>query len=190
MLWGMNSFLDTLRNLDRSKRTRYASFAALAALVLGFWFSNASAPDVEGEQREVSKVLAPSVFQVHVAGAVLEPGLYELDSGARVSDAIAAAGGFTLSAIESSVNLARIISDGEQIVVLDETQLTKGSDYISLNSSSASDLERLPGIGPATAKKIVDHRSKIGSFSSIEQITEVPGIGKKLLDQIRDQLTL
>lgn len=190
MICGMNSFLDTLRNLDRSKRTRYASFAAFAAVILGFWFSNASAPDVEGEQREVSKVLAPSVFQVHVAGAVLEPGLYELDSGARVSDAIEAAGGFALGAIASSVNLARIVSDGEQIVVLDETQLSEGSDYISLNRSSVSELEQLPGIGPATAKKIVDHRSKVGSFSSIEQITEVPGIGKKLLEQIRDQLTL
>jgi competence protein ComEA len=190
MLWGMNSFLDALRKLDKSTRTRYASFAALAAVVLGFWLSNASAPEVEGQQREVSNVLAPSVFQVHVAGAVLEPGLYELDSGARVSDAIAAAGGFSFSAIESSVNLARIISDGEQIMVLDETQLGEGSEYISLNSSSASELETLPGIGPATAKKIVDHRSKIGSFSSIEQITEVPGIGRKLLEQIRDQLTL
>ena len=190
MISGMNSLLESLSNLDKSKRTRYLSFAILTVVILGFWFSNASAPEVEGERREVANVLAPSLFQVHVAGAVLEPGLYELDSGARVSDAIAAAGGFSSGAIESSVNLARIISDGEQIVVLDQTQLSERSNYISLNSSSASDLEQLPGIGPATAKKIVDHRTKIGSFSSIEQITEVPGIGKKLLEQIKDQLTL
>jgi competence protein ComEA len=83
-----------------------------------------------------------------------------------------------------------LVSDGEQIVVLDATQIEASGGFISLNSASAAKLEELPGIGPATAKKIVDYRTRIGSFSSIEQLTEVAGIGSKLLERIRDQLTL
>jgi competence protein ComEA len=109
-----------------------------------------------------------------------------------VQDAVELAGGFAAGAIESSVNLARMVSDGEQIVVLHQSQLSVdgAAGYISLNSASSAQLDSLPGIGPATAARILEHRSKIGSFASIEQLTEVPGIGSKLLERIRDQLTL
>jgi competence protein ComEA len=190
MLLGMNSLKDLVGSIEPAKRKRIGVFLVVVALVIGFWFSNASAPRVESEAMVVSEVLAPSSFMVHVTGAVREPGLYELDAGARVSDAIERAGGFVDSALESSVNLARMVSDGEQIVVLDVSQLSDQSGFISLNSASEADLEGLPGIGPSTAQKIVEYRTEIGSFSSIEQITEVPGIGTKLLERIRDQLTL
>ena len=186
----MNSLTDLIANIEPKARKRFAVFAAASALILGFWFSNSTAPEAEPPQRVLSEVLAPSDFVVHVAGAVMEPGLYRLDAGARVSDAIELAGGFAESALRSSVNLARMVADGEQIVVLDESQLGTEGKFISLNSASASTLEKLPGIGPATAAKIVEYRTKIGSFSSVEQITEVPGIGNKLLEQMRDQLTL
>ena len=187
----MNSLSDLLARIEPKARKRVAVLAVATAVILGFWFSNTSAPEVEPPQRALlAEVLAPSAFVVHVAGAVMEPGLYELAAGARVSDAIELAGGFAETALQSSVNLARMVADGEQIVVLDESQLGTEENFISLNSSSASTLEKLPGIGPATAAKIVEYRTKIGSFSSIEQITEVPGIGNKLLEQIRDQLTL
>ena len=186
----MNSLSDLLARIEPKAGKRFAVLAVATAVVLGFWFSNTSAPEAEPPRRALSEVLAPSAFMVHVAGAVMEPGLYELAAGARVSDAIELAGGFAETALQSSVNLARMVADGEQIVVLDESQLGTEENFISLNSSSASTLEKLPGIGPATAAKIVEYRTKIGSFSSIEQITEVPGIGNKLLEQIRDQLTL
>lgn len=186
----MNLLSDLYQQISPATKRRILVAAVLIAALVGLWFSNSAAPSVTDEQRQSSVIFTPTSFLVHVAGAVETPGLYELEAGARVSDAVEMAGGFSETALESSVNLARMIADGEQIVVLDQTQLGEESPFISLNSSSAQKLEELPGIGPATAKKIVEYRSRIGSFSSVEQITEVPGIGNKLLEQIRDQLTL
>jgi competence protein ComEA len=186
----MNRLSELIQAMDSGSKRRLAIALSIAAILLGFWFSNSNAPKVEESRVVVNEVLAPTTFMVHVAGAVANPGLYELEAGARVSDAVGLAGGFTDQALESSVNLARLVSDGEQIVVLDSSQIEASGGFVSLNSASAEKLEELPGIGPATAKKIVDYRTRIGSFSSIEQLTEVAGIGNKLLERIRDQLTL
>jgi competence protein ComEA len=186
----MNRLNQIIQGLGPETKKRGLIATAIIAVLLGLWFSNSSAPEIEQSRVVMSEVLAPSKFMVHVAGAVQAPGLYELDAGARVSDAVAIAGGFSPDALESSVNLARMVSDGEQIVVLDSTQIEASGGFISLNSATAGKLEELPGIGPAMAKRIVEYRTKIGSFSSIDQITEVAGIGTKLLERIRDQLTL
>lgn len=186
----MNRLNQLLQGIEPGAKKRAMIAFAIAAILLGFWFSNSTAPNLEESRPIVSEVLAPATFMVHVAGAVESPGLYELRAGSRVSDAVDLAGGFTSGALESSVNLARLVSDGEQIMVLDSSQIEASGGFISLNSASEAKLQELPGVGPAIAKKIVDHRSKIGSFSSVEQITEVAGIGSKLLEQIRDQLTL
>ncbi len=186
----MNRLNQLLQGIEPAVKKRAFIAIAITAILLGFWFSNSTAPDLDASRPIVSEVLAPTNFMVHVAGAVVSPGLYELQAGARVSDAVELAGGFTNGALESSVNLARLVSDGEQIVVLDSSQIEASGGYISLNSASAAKLEELPGIGPSIANRIVEYRTKIGSFSSVEQITEVAGIGSKLLEQIRDQLTL
>ena len=186
----MNSLSNLLEKLPALNKKRAAVAVVVLAALIGVWFSSSQAPSPDEPEASSMEVFAPSTFLVHVAGAVKDPGLYELESGARVSDAVEMAGGFAESALQSSVNLARLIADGEQIVVLDTSQLTADSGYVSLNSASAAKLEELPGIGPSTAKKIIDYRQKIGSFSSVEQIIEVPGVGKKLLEQVRDQLTL
>lgn len=186
----MNRLQEILQGIAPATKKRAAIAAVMAAIVLGVWFSNSTAPEVDESKPIIQQVLTPTTFMVHVAGAVQDPGLYELEAGARVSDAISQAGGFSESALESSINLARLVSDGEQIVVLDHSQIEASGGFVSLNSASASKLEELPGIGPATAKKIIEYRMRIGSFSSVEQITEVAGIGSKLLERIRDQLTL
>lgn len=186
----MNRLTEIFQGIDPATKKRSLIAAALAAIIIGIWFSSATVPKLEESKIVLNEVLGTSTFMVHVAGAVINPGLYEVDAGARVSDAVNLAGGFSEEALQSSVNLARLVSDGEQIVVLDSTQVDASGGFISLNSATASKLEELPGIGPATAKKIVEYRTRIGSFSSIEQITEVAGIGSKLLDRIRDQLTL
>lgn len=186
----MNALADLVSQIPQATKKRALVATGLIAIVLGVWFSNSQAPEAKTGSTHEFAPLSPTSFFVHVAGAVNSPGLYELAAGDRVSDAIDRAGGFSDAAIESSVNLARMVSDGEQIVVLHEDQLVETSGFISLNSASASKLEELPGIGPATAKKIVEYRQRVGSFSSIEQLTEVPGIGSKLLERIRDQLTL
>ena len=185
----MNQISELWQSAEPKLKKRLLVGFLLLAMLGGVWYSNSQTKQPE-ESFSPPSVSLQTQFKVHVTGAVAEPGLYSIDAGARVQDAISLAGGMTPGALESSVNLARLISDGEQIVVLHESQLGESSDYVSLNRADARTLEGLPGIGPATAKKIIEFRNRIGSFSSVEQLQDVPGIGRKLLDQIRDQITL
>lgn len=132
---------------------------------------------------------------VHVLGAVERPGLYVLALDARIVDALAAAGGTTADADLAAVNLARIISDGEQIVVPvvgasgppdSDGATAPGDDRIDLNSADGSALETLPRIGPALAERIIAWREENGRFQSVDDLLAVPGIGEKLLDGLRD----
>lgn len=125
---------------------------------------------------------------VHVAGSVKNPGLYELPTGSRVADAIDAAGGVTKKSDADSVNLARELVDGEQISVGASAQST--SNGISINNSSATQLDELPGIGPVLAERIVEHRTANGPFRSIDELSDVSGIGDSVLEQIRTMVTL
>ncbi|NQX14590.1 ComEA family DNA-binding protein [Rathayibacter sp. VKM Ac-2857] len=140
------------------------------------------------------------VLYVHVAGAVAAPGLYLLDPGARVADALAAAGGFTEAAERAAVNLARRLVDGEQILVPERGAAvvpggtgpaaaagTTGG-IVSLSTATAAQLEELPEIGPATAAKIVAYREEHGPFTSVDQLLEVPGVGEKTLEAFREQV--
>lgn len=132
---------------------------------------------------------------VHIVGAVVSPGLYELADNARVIDAVMAAGGFLGEPADCSVNLARLVTDGEQIVVHSREQGCSASagnseGKISLNRGSESDFDSLPGIGPTLAERIVTWRESSGPFTSIEQLNEVSGIGDKLFAGIKDSLTL
>ncbi|GAA4381850.1 ComEA family DNA-binding protein [Agromyces bauzanensis] len=129
---------------------------------------------------------------VHVLGAVAEPGLVELGAGARVVDAVAAAGGFTADADPAAVNLARPVVDGEQLVVLAIGQAPPagstggavpgaaapaGDGLVHLNTADIAELDTLPRIGPALAQRIVDWREANGPFTSADQLLEVAGIG-------------
>lgn len=130
---------------------------------------------------------------VHVLGAVEHPGLYVLDLDARLVDAVAAAGGTTDEADLAAVNLARILADGEQIVVptrgaaSDVTGAAPpGDDRVDLNAADQAALETLPRIGPALAERIIAWREENGRFQSVDDLLAVPGIGEKLLAGIRD----
>lgn len=150
-----------------------------------------------------SSAKGKTVF-VHVAGCVAAPGLYELPVGSRVSAAIDAAGGFSDDAVTESVNLARELTDGEQILVSssvategqgqDGTGISSSSGYsngkVNINLASAEELTSLNGIGDATAAKIIAYRDQNGSFSSIEEIKEVSGIGDKKFENIKDSITV
>jgi competence protein ComEA len=142
---------------------------------------------------------------VHVIGQVKSPGVVRLDAGSRVEDAVRAAGGAAASAQLAGVNLARVVVDGEQIVVPapGEPQAPAAGapaagaasgpggasgrvpgQRIDLNSATVATLDTLPGVGPVTAQKIVDWRAAHGRFSSVDELAEVPGIGPKLLEQL------
>lgn len=125
---------------------------------------------------------------VHVTGEVAQPGVVDLPDGARVADAIAAAGGVLPAADTTTLNLARPLRDGEQVVVgavgdpppVAEGQVataTTPDGRLDLNLATADDLQALPGIGPVTAERIISHREAIGGFSDVTQLMEVAGIG-------------
>ena len=134
---------------------------------------------------------------VHVTGAVREPGVYALRRGARVVDAIERAGGITRQGNAVALNLASVLVDGEQVLVPELAPIgaapEAGAGYatgttglVHLNGASVGDLDALPGIGPATAERIIAWRDVNGGFSSVDQLLEVPGIGPARLEQLRD----
>ena len=137
-----------------------------------------------------------SVF-VHVSGSVVAPGLYVLGEGSRVVDAVAAAGGFAPGADEAAVNLARPLSDGEQLLVpavgaapAVGAPAAPGDGRVNLNTADAAQLDTLPRIGPAMAERIIQWRDANGRFTSVEDILAVPGIGDKMLETLRDLVTV
>jgi len=136
---------------------------------------------------------APRATQlvVDVAGAVRAPGLYRLGPGTRIADAVAAAGGATRKADTALVNLAAPLADGEQVVVpLRGVAAAAGgaaspTTPLDLNTATAEQLDSLPGIGPATAQKIVDFRQAHGPFHSVDELDAVPGIGPARIAQLK-----
>jgi competence protein ComEA len=185
-----------------SPRALKVTITLLAVVAFGVYvFSSGIGKDTTvtfekaSDSGEVSQaVQAPKIY-VHVAGSVKAPGIYQLDSGTRVYDAVLAAGGFTEKANQSSVNMARALTDGEQLVVSSESSVASfdgptSSSLISLNQASSSQLEDLPGVGPALAGRIVDWRSANGGFKAKEDLLNVAGIGDKLFASFKDLVTL
>lgn len=121
---------------------------------------------------------------VHVIGKVLHPGLVHLPPGSRVADAVAAAGGVTDAQADSTVNLARLLIDGEQVAVGVSAPGASGTTAVSLSTATPDQLDSLPGIGPVLAARIVSWRTSHGPFHSVDQLADVPGIGPSLLSQL------
>lgn len=145
---------------------------------------------------------------VSVVGKVRHPGLVSVAPGSRVDDAIKAAGGATRRSVLASVNLARKVSDGEQVAVgvapaADSTGSSSGSGEggtgstsgqptvkPNLNTATSEQLQELPGVGEVTAQSIITYREQKGPFKSIEQLDEVDGIGERRLETLRDLVTV
>ncbi len=134
---------------------------------------------------------------VSVVGLVARPGLVTLPAGARIADAVAAAGGLLPEADPASVNLAAVVSDGQQVAVGvpgaapaaapgPESGTAGSAGPLDVNAATATDLDALPGIGPVLAQRIVDHREANGRFTSVEQLDDVPGIGPATYAELAD----
>lgn len=156
---------------------------------------------------------ATGVF-VHVLGAVARPGLFEVHQGARVVDVVAAAGGLLPTADETGLNLARLVSDGEQLYVPAQGEVGSGPPAaaqagpggaagapgaagtggavpkVNLNTATMADLDTLPRIGPAMAQRILDYRAAEGRFASVEDLRNVTGIGDKTFAALKDLITV
>ncbi len=141
---------------------------------------------------------AAATIYVHLLGAVNEPGLYELPEDARAIDAVAAAGGYTEKAVRSWLNLARFLSDGEQVYVPElgeeppdgATASGTVGGKVNLNTADATVLETLPRVGPAMAARIIAWREANGRFASIEDLRGVSGIGEKTFAALAELVTV
>ncbi len=172
-------------------------------------------PVVSVTQPEPTAGAAPSQspspvpeIQVHVLGAVASPGVVTLPQGARVHEAVAAAGGMRSRARPGDLNLAAVVADGSQVVIGDSSSpggALNGSDpetassvaggtetggAVDLNNATAEQLQTLPGVGPVTASNIIDWRTENGRFKSVTELTEVSGIGPKTLARLQDRVTV
>lgn len=171
-----------------------------------------SSSPASNSQASASPSSTQTRIVVHVVGAVNSPGVFTLPQGARVSDALTAAGGTLRGAQTSDVNLARVLGDGEQVHIPAEgetpravhgpshsnapggaergAERSRRGTAVNVNSASVTELEELPGIGPAIAQRIVEHRDAHGPFSSIEDLTEVSGIGDATVEKLRPEATV
>ena len=163
---------------------------------------DALSDDAAGSSKKSSS--AAEVY-VDVDGAVASPGVYRLKEGARVSQAIDAAGGLTAEADVTGLNRASKVADGQKIYVpkVGEHQavtagggadggavVTSGANdaagLVNINTASAAELQTLSGIGPSVAQSIIDERTKNGPFASVDDLMRVSGIGEKKLAKIKD----
>lgn len=149
---------------------------------------------------------AEAEIAVHVAGAVRHPGVVRLPPGARVADALDAAGGAAPNAALDALNLARSLSDGDQVVVpipgasppamaptgaaSSATAARRPDGRLDLNRASVAELEELPGIGPVLAARIVAWRDEHGPFTTVGQLRDVPGIGERTFQNLADLLSI
>jgi competence protein ComEA len=142
----------------------------------------------------------PAPLQVHVDGAVNQPGLYNLPIQSRVQDAINAAGGVSAEADLETINLAALLEDGEKLDIphkgkenrslVDDEKNDQNKSLVNINTASLYELETLPGIGPTMAQSIIDYRQEHGFFTQIEQIMNVPGIGPSTFERIKEYITI
>lgn len=135
---------------------------------------------------------------VYVCGCVKNPGVYELPSDARVSDAVQLAAGFHENAAKEAVNLAKKVEDGEQIYIPSKDEVSKqidsvegmkeDDDCVNLNTADLEELKTLPGIGDAKAKSIINYREEHGGFKNIEEIMQIEGIKDGVFQKIKDKI--
>ncbi len=136
---------------------------------------------------------------VDISGCVKNPGVYKVEPGTRIFQVIERAGGLTDGADTESVNRAEEVADGQKIVIRhmeasseEESIINsdKSSGKVNINTADMSELQSVPGIGPATAQKIIEYREHNGKFKSVEDILNVSGIGDKTLENMRPYITV
>ena len=203
------SIRERLAALSRGELIGLVGLLAVTLGGAGLWYVRSLPRPVEvsttpsGATASASVSASPSpevVVLVDVAGWVRQPGVYEFTDGARVIDAIDAAGGARPGALLQALNLAAPLADGTQILVPREGQegvapppVTGGAvagGLINVNTAAATELEELPGVGEVIAQAIVDYRTENGPFASVDQLLDVSGIGDATLENIRDLVTV
>ncbi len=175
-----------------------AGFLVLVILAGGFLLFWRGRPSSAPQVKEVQKEKRIAVLTVHVAGAVVCPGVYQLKEGNRVVDAVKAAGNALPEGDLDAINLAAKLVDGQKIyiprkgeVVVSSTgSISSTEQLIPLNLATKEQLQELPGVGEVLADRIVQWREAHGRFSKIDQLLEIEGIGTKKFEQLKDRVSL
>lgn len=183
---------------EQKRALAAVSLLAVAFSIFLFVTTRGSAVAQESPRPVTTVTPARLTIMVHVAGKVRRPDVYPLLQGARVADAIKAAGGALKGVDTSDINLARVLIDGEQVFVgyvpkslsPKSGSAKKYSGTININRASKSEFDSLTGIGPVIAGRIVSFRNMNGPFMAIDDLLKVSGIGPKTLEKIRVRLTL
>ena len=167
--------------------------------------ANLTEEEVVEEIEEIEEII------LHIIGAVKNPGIVKIKEGSRIVDVIEAAGGITEDADVSKINLAYIVEDGQKIFIPSITdEITEETEYVTsesgdniivddnkgenvmvnINKATQTELETLPGIGPAMALRIIEHREENGNFENIEEIKNVKGIGDSKFENIKNNICI
>lgn len=143
-----------------------------------------------------------SEIVVYISGAVNKPGVFKLPNDARVIDLVTVAGGLSVDADPTKINMAQLLKDGMHINVAAKMVAQGGGDIsanaskvklgtkININTADKSELDTLPGVGPALAEQIVEYRQANGGFNDIDGLKKVPGIGPSKFEKIKDKITM
>lgn len=206
-------------NLNLTKEQQLILLGLIASIVVGLGvtayrrFLPSSPEGIAIEEPSDKSRLAPSsMIIVHLSGAVRREGVYRLKPGDRLLDAVGMAGGALPSADLSAINLAEVVKDGVKVIVPVKREVRErisggpeispeplrfrvrvsgtSSRKVNLNTADEKTLDSLPGVGPATAKAIVEYRRMNGPFTRIEQIMEIPRFGKAKFERIKDKITI
>ncbi|PWK16013.1 ComEA family DNA-binding protein [Tumebacillus permanentifrigoris] len=186
------------------KKERFLLLAVLAGVLMaGSVYLYGGKPQVEQAPPTATTVADAAAkpepgqaVRVHVKGEVNTPGVYQLPADSRVIDAVQAAGGAKSDADTDKLNMAAVLKDGGEVVVPKSgaepvaSAPKSSTGKLNLNQATAEELDKLPGIGSTRAQAIVQYRDNEGRFLSIDDLKKVPGFGVKLIDQIRDKVTV
>ncbi len=180
------------------KRGLIIVFAAMIGLG-GFYYLN-SRPSIEQAAINITEPMpqqsVATQLIINVAGKVSNPGVYQLPQGSRVIDAIKAAGNQLKGVDISDINLARVLVDGEQILIGSSNNTNSKSkpkkitvdNPLDLNRATLAQLDTLPGIGPVTSQRIIDYRKKVGRINSVDELKKISGLGGAKFEEIKPLL--
>jgi len=190
-------------NIEKEQKRGLIIIFALTVGIAGFYFFNsrpsmqpALVPDLNSGIVQEKVLETPVNLIINVAGKVNNPGVYQLPQGSRVIDAIKAAGNQRKGVDISDINLARLLVDGEQILVgsakpsSGRTPVKKitTDNPLDINRATIAQLDTLPGIGPVTAQRIIDYRTKVGRINSVDELKKISGLGGAKFEEIKSLL--
>lgn len=190
-------------NFEKEQKRGLLIIFALSVGIGGFYFFNsrpsmqpALVQDLNAGAIQEKVIENPVNLIINVAGKVNNPGVYQLPQGSRVIDAIKAAGNQRKGVDISDINLARLLVDGEQILVgsakpsagKNSVKKITSDNPLDLNRATIAQLDTLPGIGPVTAQRIIDYRTKVGRINSVEELKKISGLGGAKFEEIKSLL--